>query len=76
MWTIVVTALIVWGMHARLERYITPQEASAIGRDHRRFDDAGAAVVFGRVNASLCAGWRDSRLVFEFHMVLGVVGRC
>src|SRR5206468_3328667 len=24
-WTVVVTALIVWGMHARLERYITPQ---------------------------------------------------
>ncbi len=25
MWTIVVTVVIVWGMHARLERYITPQ---------------------------------------------------
>jgi len=28
MWTIVVTGLIVWGMHARLERYITPQRGT------------------------------------------------
>ncbi len=74
-WTVVVTLLLVWGAHAHLERYITPQR--------------GFGYWLGIVGGSLMlllllysARKRVSWLRwmgaipawFEFHMVLGVVG--
>jgi hypothetical protein len=74
-WTIVVTLLLVWGMHAHIDRYITPQR--------------GIGYWLGIVGGSLMlllllysARKRYSWLRwmggipawFEFHMVLGVVG--
>jgi hypothetical protein len=74
-WTIVVTLILVWGMHAHLERYITPQR--------------GFGYVLGIVGGSLMLvlllysarkrfawlRWMGGIPAwFEFHMVLGVVG--
>lgn len=74
-WTILVTLLLVWGMHQHLDRYITPQR--------------GIGYWLGIVGGSLMlvlllysARKRFSWLRwmggipawFEFHMVLGVVG--
>jgi len=74
-WTIVVTFTVVWGVHAHLERYITPQR--------------GFGYWLGIVGGSLMlllllysARKRISWLRwmggipawFEFHMVLGVIG--
>jgi hypothetical protein len=75
MWTIVVTALIVWGMHARLERYITPQR----GIGYWLGITGGSMMLLllmysARKRVSWLRWMGGIPAWFEFHMVLGVVG--
>ena len=75
MWTIVVTALIVWGMHARLERYITPQR----GIGYWLGITGGSMMLVlllysARKRVSWLRWMGGIPAWFEFHMVLGVVG--
>jgi hypothetical protein len=74
-WTIVVTALIVWGMHARLERYITPQR----GIGYWLGITGGSLMLLllmysARKRVSWLRWMGSIPAWFEFHMVLGVVG--
>jgi hypothetical protein len=74
-WTVVVTLLLVWGAHAHLERYITPQRGFGywLGITGGSLMlllllySARKRVAWLRWMGGL-PGW------FEFHMVLGVVG--
>jgi hypothetical protein len=74
-WTIVTAALVVWGMHAHLERYITPQRGLGYW----------LGIIGGSMMLLLLLYTARKRLRwlrwlggitawFEFHMVLGVVG--
>jgi hypothetical protein len=74
-WTVVVVGVLAWGMHAHLERYITPQ---------RGFGYA-LGIVGGSMMILLLIYSARKRLSwlrwlggipawFEFHMVLGIVG--
>ena len=74
-WTVVVTALIVWGMHARLERYITPQR----GIGYWLGITGGSLMLLllmysARKRVSWLRWMGSIPAWFEFHMVLGVVG--
>src|SRR6202140_2036005 len=74
-WTIVTAASVVWGMHAHLERYITPQRGLGYW----------LGIIGGSLMLVLLLYSARKRLSwlrwlggipawFEFHMVLGVVG--
>jgi len=74
-WTVVVALVLVWGSHAHLERYITPQ---------RGFGYA-LGIIGGSMMILLLLYSARKRLLwlrwlggipawFEFHMVLGIVG--
>jgi hypothetical protein len=74
-WTVVVAGVLAWGMHAHLERYITPQ---------RGFGYA-LGIIGGSMMILLLIYSARKRLPwlrwlggipawFEFHMVLGIVG--
>jgi hypothetical protein len=74
-WTIVVAAVLVWGVHAHLERYITPQRGLGYA----------LGIVGGSMMVLLLMYSARKRFAwlrwlggvpawFEFHMVLGVVG--
>jgi hypothetical protein len=74
-WTIVVAAVIVWGMHARLERYITPQR----GIGYWLGITGGSLMLLllmysARKRVSWLRWMGSIPAWFEFHMVLGVVG--
>jgi hypothetical protein len=75
LWTIVVTTLIVWGMHARLERYITPQR----GIGYWLGITGGSLMLLllmysARKRVSWLRWMGGIPAWFEFHMVLGIVG--
>jgi hypothetical protein len=74
-WTIVIAAVLVWGAHAHLERYITPQRGLGYA----------LGIVGGSMMVLLLMYSARKRFAwlrwlggvpawFEFHMVLGVVG--
>lgn len=74
-WTVVVTLLLVWGAHAHLERYITPQRGFGYW----------LGIVGGSLMLLLLLYSARKRVTwlrwmggipawFEFHMVLGVIG--
>ena len=67
--------LIVWGSHAHLERYITPQRGLGywLGH-HRRLDDAAAADLLGPQARAWLRWLGGIPAWFEIHMVLGIVG--
>jgi hypothetical protein len=74
-WTFVVSLLLVWGAHAHLERYITPQR----GCGYWLGIIGGSLMVLlllysARKRISWLAWMGGIPAWFEFHMVLGVVG--
>lgn len=74
-WTVVVTLLLVWGMHAHLERYITPQR----GIGYWLGIIGGSLMIVlllysARKRVSWLRWMGGIPAWFEFHMVLGVVG--
>ena len=74
-WTIVVTALIVWGMHARLERYITPQRGIGYWLGITGGSMMLLLLMYSARKRVSWLRWMGSIPAwFEFHMVLGVVG--
>jgi hypothetical protein len=74
-WTIVVGAIIFWGMHAHVERYITPQRGIGYW-----LGIVGGSLMLLLLLYSARKRYRWLRWMggipawFEFHMVLGVVG--
>jgi hypothetical protein len=74
-WTVVVTLVVIWGMHAHLERYITPQRGLGYW-----LGIAGGSMMLLLLLYSARKRYRWLRWFggipawFEFHMVLGVVG--
>ena len=74
-WTVVVAALIFWGMHAHLERYITPQRGIGYWLG---ICGGSMMVLLLLYSARKRISWLRwlGRLPawFEFHMFLGVVG--
>ncbi len=74
-WTIVIGALLLWGAHAHLERYITPQRGLGYG-----LGIAGGSMMVlllmysARKRVSWLRWLGGVPAWFEFHMVLGVVG--
>jgi hypothetical protein len=75
MWTIVVAAIIVWGMHARLERYITPQRGIGYWLGITGGSMMLLLLMYSARKRVSWLRWMGSIPAwFEFHMVLGVVG--
>ncbi len=74
-WTVVVAVLVTWGMHAHLERYITPQRGIGYW-----LGIIGGSMMILLLLYSARKRFRWLRWMggipgwFEFHMVLGVVG--
>lgn len=74
-WTVFVAGLVVWGMHAHLERYITPQRGLGYW-----LGITGGSMMVLLLMYSARKRFRWLRWLggipawFEFHMVLGVVG--
>jgi hypothetical protein len=74
-WTIVVTAVIVWGMYARLERYITPQRGIGYWLGITGGSMMLLLLMYSARKRVSWLRWMGSIPAwFEFHMVLGVVG--
>ena len=74
-WTVVVTLLLVWGAHAHLERYITPQR----GFGYWLGIVGGSLMLLlllysARKRVSWLRWMGGLPAWFEFHMVLGVIG--
>jgi len=74
-WTIVIAALLAWGTHAHLERYITPQR----GLGYALGITGGSMMVLllvysARKRVSWLRWLGGIPAWFEFHMVLGIVG--
>jgi len=74
-WCVVVAALIVWGMHAHLERYITPQR----GLGYWLGITGGSMMLLllvysARKRVSWLRWMGGIPEWFQFHMTLGVVG--
>src|ERR1700736_707101 len=74
-WTLFIAALLGWGMHAHLERYITPQRGLGYG-----LGISGGSMM---ILLLICAARKRLSWLrwlggipawFEFHMVLGIVG--
>jgi len=75
MWTIVVAVVIVWGMHARLERYITPQRGIGYWLGITGGSMMLLLLMYSARKRVSWLRWMGSIPAwFEFHMVLGVVG--
>jgi hypothetical protein len=75
LWTLVVTGVLIWGSHAHLERYITPQR----GLGYWLGIIGGSMMVLllsiRRASARRgCAGLAVFQVWFEIHMMLGLVG--
>jgi hypothetical protein len=74
-WTVVVAALLWWGSHAHLERYITPQRG--VGYWLGIIGGSMMLLLLGysaRKRAPWLAWLGGIPAWFEFHMVLGVIG--
>jgi hypothetical protein len=74
-WTLAVAALLLWGSHAHLERYITPQRGAGywlgiIGGSMMLL----LLVYSARKRVAWLAWLGGIPAWFEFHMVLGIVG--
>jgi hypothetical protein len=74
-WTIVIGALLAWGSHAGLERYITPQR----GLGYALGITGGSMMLLllvysARKRVSWLRWMGGIPAWFEFHMVLGIVG--
>jgi hypothetical protein len=74
-WTVVVAAVLLWGSHAHVERYITPQRGigywlGIIGGSMMLL----LLIYSARKRAPWLAWLGGIPAWFEFHMVLGVVG--
>jgi hypothetical protein len=75
LWTIAVTVVIVWGMHARLERYITPQRGIGYWLGITGGSMMLLLLMYSARKRVSWLRWMGSIPAwFEFHMVLGVVG--
>jgi hypothetical protein len=75
MWTIVVTVVIAWGMHARLERYITPQRGIGYWLGIIGGSMMLLLLMYSARKRVSWLRWMGSIPAwFEFHMVLGVIG--
>src|SRR5271168_1424255 len=74
-WSVVVLVVIVWGMHARLERYITPQRGLGYWLGIVGGSMMLLLLVYSARKRYSWLRWMGGIPAwFEFHMVLGVVG--
>jgi hypothetical protein len=74
-WTVVITALLLWGSHARLERYITPQRGVGYWLGIIGGSMMLLLLVYSlRKRVSWLRWLGGIPAWFEFHMVLGIVG--
>jgi hypothetical protein len=74
-WTAVVGALIAWGMHAHLERYITPQRGVGYWLGITGGSLMIVLLLYSARKRFMWLRWMGGIPAwFEFHMVLGVVG--
>lgn len=74
-WTLVVAGLITWGMHAHLERYITPQRGLGYALGITGGSMMLLLLVYSARKRFSWLRWLGGIPAwFEFHMVLGIVG--
>ncbi len=74
-WTVVVAALLYWGSHAHLERYITPQRGLGYALGIIGGSMMLLLLVYSARKRASWLRWLGSIPAwFEFHMVLGIVG--
>jgi hypothetical protein len=74
-WTIVIGALLAWGSHAHLERYITPQRGLGYALGITGGSMMLLLLVYSARKRLSWLRWLGSIPAwFEFHMVLGIVG--
>jgi hypothetical protein len=74
-WTVVVAALLYWGSHAHLERYITPQRGLGYALGITGGSMMLLLLLYSARKRAMWLRWLGSIPAwFEFHMVLGVVG--
>ena len=75
LWTVVVLALVGWGRHAHLERYITPQRGIGYWLGICGGSMMLLLLMYSARKRVSWLRWMGSIPAwFEFHMVLGVVG--
>lgn len=75
LWTAVVTAVLVWGSHAHLERYITPQRGFGYWLGIVGGSMMLLLLVYSARKRARWLHWLGGIPAwFQFHMVLGVVG--
>jgi hypothetical protein len=75
LWTMLVTALLMWGMHAHLERYITPQRGLGYWLGITGGSMMLLLLVYSARKRIAWFRWLGAIPAwFQFHMVLGVVG--
>ena len=74
-WTVVVSLLLVWGAHAHLERYITPQRGIGYWLGITGGSLMLLLLLYSARKRVAWLRWMGGLPAwFEFHMVLGVVG--
>ena len=74
-WTVVVGALLVWGSHAHLERYITPQRGVGYWLGITGGSLMLVLLLYSARKRVRWLRWLGGLPTwFEFHMILGVVG--
>lgn len=74
-WSVVVIGLVAWGMHAHLERYITPQRGLGYWLGITGGSLMLLLLVYSLRKRVSWLRWMGGLPAwFEFHMVLGVVG--
>jgi hypothetical protein len=74
-WTILTAALLGWGMHAHLERYITPQRGLGYGLGITGGSMMIVLLIYSARKRFSWLRWLGGIPAwFEFHMVLGIVG--
>jgi hypothetical protein len=75
LWTVLITVLLVWGMHAHLERYITPQRGVGYWLGIAGGSMMLLLLVYSARKRVAWLRWLGGIPAwFQFHMVLGVVG--
>ena len=74
-WTVVVTLVLVWGRHAHLERYITPQRGIGYWLGITGASMMLLLLLYSARKRVAWLRWMGGLPAwFEFHMVLGVAG--
>jgi hypothetical protein len=74
-WTILIVALLAWGSHAHLERYITPQRGLGYGLGITGGSMMVLLLIYSARKRLPWLSWLGGIPAwFEFHMVLGIVG--